>query len=106
MPRRITLSPDTRAVVRDTVGQNEAASRIGYITMGMALIPMIGPMIGRALDQAWGWQSSFMLLAAAGLAVLALVAMDQGETGRSRGEGLSAQLRHYPALLLGPPWLL
>jgi DHA1 family bicyclomycin/chloramphenicol resistance-like MFS transporter len=41
-----------RAVVRDTVGQDEAASRIGYITMGMALIPMIGPMIGGALDEA------------------------------------------------------
>ena len=33
-------SPGSRAVVRDTVGQNEAASKIGYITMGMALIPL------------------------------------------------------------------
>ena len=88
-----------RAVVRDTVGQNEAASRIGYITMGMALIPMIGPMIGGALDQAFGWQASFVLLALVGGAVLALVAADQGETSRAQGGGLSAQLRHYPALL-------
>ncbi len=89
----------SRAVVRDTVGPNEAASKIGYVTMGMALVPMIGPMIGGALDEAFGWQSSFVLLALAGMLVLGLVALDQGETAQARGEGLSAQLRHYPALL-------
>ena len=89
----------SRAVVRDTVGQDEAASRIGYITMGMALIPMIGPMIGGALDQAWGWRASFVALAASGALVLLIVAADQGETGRSRGGGLAAQVRHYPTLL-------
>jgi DHA1 family bicyclomycin/chloramphenicol resistance-like MFS transporter len=88
-----------RAVVRDTVGQDEAASRIGYITMGMALIPMIGPMIGGALDEAFGWQASFVLLAVVGALVLAIVAADQGETGRAKGGGLAEQLRHYPALL-------
>jgi DHA1 family bicyclomycin/chloramphenicol resistance-like MFS transporter len=56
----------SRAVVRDTVGQNEAASKIGYITMGMALIPMLGPMVGGALDEAFGWQASFVLLALEG----------------------------------------
>jgi DHA1 family bicyclomycin/chloramphenicol resistance-like MFS transporter len=89
----------SRAVVRDTVGQDEAASKIGYITMGMALIPMIGPMIGGALDEAWGWQASFVFLALAGTAVLTVVVADQGETGRMRGDGLGAQLRHYPLLL-------
>ncbi len=88
-----------RAVVRDTVGQAEAASRIGYITMGMAIVPLVGPMIGGSLDQAFGWQASFVLLALAGTAVLVLVAADQGETAQARGEGLKAQLRHYPALL-------
>jgi DHA1 family bicyclomycin/chloramphenicol resistance-like MFS transporter len=89
----------SRAVVRDTVGPAESASRIGYVTMGMALVPMIGPMIGGALDEAFGWQASFALLAMAGALVFGLVALDQGETGRARGEGLGAQLRHYPALL-------
>lgn len=89
----------SRAVVRDTVGPNEAASKIGYITMGMALVPMIGPMIGGALDEAFGWQSSFVLLAAAGTLVLGLVALDQGETGQARSGGLGAQLGRYPLLL-------
>ncbi|TNC71653.1 multidrug effflux MFS transporter [Rubellimicrobium roseum] len=89
----------SRAVVRDTVGTAEAASRIGYVTMGMALVPMVGPVLGGLLDEVWGWQASFVLLAAAGALVLALVALDQGETARARGEGLRGQLRHYPALL-------
>lgn len=89
-----------RAVVRDTVGQDESASRMGYVTMGMALIPLLGPMVGGALDEAFGWRASFVLLLAAGLGILALVALDQGETGRARaGEGLGAQLRRYPLLM-------
>ena len=35
---------------------DQAASRIGYITMGMALVPMIGPIIGGFLDEVYGWQ--------------------------------------------------
>ena len=89
----------SRAVVRDMVGQNEAASRLGYITMGMALIPLVGPTIGGVLDEAWGWEASFVLLAFAGALVLTLVTADQGETVRARGEGLAAQVRRYPLLL-------
>lgn len=87
-----------RAVVRDTVGASESASRMGYVTMGMALIPLLGPLVGGALDEAFGWRASFALLLAAGLGILALVALDLGETGRPGGEGLGAQLRRYPLL--------
>lgn len=89
----------SRAVVRDTAGEAESASRIGYITMGMAVVPMLGPMIGGVLDQTFGWQSSFALLALAGAGVLLLVAHDQGETVRVRGEGLAAQIRQWPLLI-------
>ncbi|NAZ35896.1 MFS transporter [Rubellimicrobium sp. CFH 75288] len=89
----------SRAVVRDMVGQAEAASRIGYVTMGMALVPMLGPVAGGALDEGFGWRASFGLLAGLGLATLALVALDQGETARAGGQGLRLQLRQWPALL-------
>ena len=51
----------SRAVVRDTVGTAEAASQIGYITMGMSVVPMVGPMIGGLLDELYGWQAGFWL---------------------------------------------
>ena len=89
----------SRAVVRDMVSQNEAASMIGYVTMGMALVPMVAPMIGGALDEAFGWRSSFVFLAISGAAVLALVWADQGETLRRSEGSFLDQVRQYPELL-------
>jgi MFS transporter, DHA1 family, multidrug resistance protein len=40
-------------------GRCQAASMIGYVTMGMSLVPMIGPVIGGVLDEAYGWQANF-----------------------------------------------
>ena len=88
----------SRAVVRDLYGQDEAASMIGYVTMGMALVPMVGPAIGGLLDQLFGWQASFWLLALLGVATLWLVARDMGETATSRPASLRAQFAQYPEL--------
>ena len=52
----------SRAAVRDMYDTNEAASMIGYVTMGMAVVPMIGPAIGGFLDQWMGWTANFWLL--------------------------------------------
>src|SRR6056297_2496193 len=68
-----------RAIVRDIVPQDQAASMIGYVTMGMAIVPMIGPMIGGGLAQAFGWQATFVFLAVAGVATFLLVFADLGE---------------------------
>jgi MFS transporter, DHA1 family, multidrug resistance protein len=57
---------------------------IGYVTMGMSLVPMIGPVIGGVLDDAFGWQANFALLLVLGLGVLALVWADLGETATLR----------------------
>lgn len=89
----------SRAIVRDMVPQNEAASMIGYVTMGMALVPMIAPMIGGALDQFFGWQSVFWALFIGGVGVLALTWGDLGETVRGKGRSFSEQLRDYPELM-------
>jgi len=92
----------SRAVVRDMVPQDQAASMIGYVTMGMALIPMIGPTIGGVLEQFFGWHGTFVFLTFAGIAVLALTYFDQGETIKGGGLGFSEQLRSYPDLLSSP----
>ncbi len=91
-----------RAIVRDIVPQDEAASMIGYVTMGMALVPMLGPMIGGALEQAFDWHATFVFLGLAGLATLALVYFDLGETVAGKGTSFSDQLRSYPELLRSP----
>jgi MFS transporter, DHA1 family, multidrug resistance protein len=89
----------SRAVVRDMVPQDQAASMIGYVTMGMSVVPMVGPVLGGALDEAFGWQASFAILAIAGAGLFVLLWFDMGETSVSRPTSLGAQIRQYPALL-------
>lgn len=92
----------SRAVVRDLYTQDEAASMIGYVTMGMAVVPMIGPAIGGVLDSTLGWQANFWLLLLLGLAALWLTWRDLGETKSASGKTLLQQFRDYPELFLSP----
>jgi MFS transporter, DHA1 family, multidrug resistance protein len=89
----------SRAVVRDMVPQDQAASMIGYVTMGMTLVPMIAPALGGALDDLFGWQSVFVLLLASGIAVTWLAWRDLGETAAKSESSLMGQVRQYPQLL-------
>ena len=88
-----------RAVVRDMVPGPQAASMIGYVTMGMAIVPMIGPVIGGVLGESFGWQANFVLLLVSGLLVMALTWFDLGETARASTGRLRDQIREYPELL-------
>ena len=92
----------SRAVVRDLFSQDEAASMIGYVTMGMAVVPMIGPAIGGILDSTLGWQANFWLLFLLGVAMMGLTWTDLGETATPSGNSLAQQFREYPELLLSP----
>lgn len=89
----------SRAIVRDMVEPWEAASMIGYITMGMSLVPMIGPVLGGYLDQNFGWQSSFTLVLVFGVMVLWLVWADLGETNKQKSASFKAQFKAYPELI-------
>lgn len=89
----------SRAVVRDMVPGPQAASMIGYVTMGTSLAPMFAPMIGGALDEAFGWQANIELLGVVGLLVMALAWADLGETGARHDGGFRKQMSQYPALL-------
>jgi DHA1 family bicyclomycin/chloramphenicol resistance-like MFS transporter len=89
----------SRAVVRDMVEPAQAASMIGWVTMGMALVPMVGPALGGLLDQMFGWQASFAATLAFGIAVTVVVWADMGETNRQTSESFRAQFRAYPELL-------
>jgi DHA1 family bicyclomycin/chloramphenicol resistance-like MFS transporter len=89
----------SRAIVRDTSAPEKAASRIGYVTMGMAVVPMLGPMLGGILEDLAGWHASFGVLLIAGVLVWALIWADLGETHTVRATSLVAQMRSYPELL-------
>lgn len=92
----------SRAIVRDIVGQDQAASMIGYVTMGMALVPLVGPMIGGGLAEIFGWHATFMLLIIVGAGVLVLCYFDQGETVAGGGTSFADQIKTYPELLTSP----
>ncbi|EPX85157.1 multidrug effflux MFS transporter [Salipiger mucosus] len=92
----------SRAVVRDMYPQDQAASMIGFVTMGVSLVPMLGPPLGGLLDELLGWKSSFWLLFLLGGGVLWLTWRDLGETSISSGMTLRQQFREYPELIRSP----
>ena len=89
----------SRAIVRDMVAPEKAASMIGYVTMGMSLVPMIGPALGGILNDIFGWQASFIMLAVVGVAVWLTTWFDLGETNRHKSASFGAQFKAYPDLV-------
>ncbi|UWQ93411.1 multidrug effflux MFS transporter [Rhodobacteraceae bacterium M382] len=92
----------SRAAVRDMFPPDQAASMIGYVTMGMAVVPMLGPALGGFLEQIFGWKANFWLLFVLGGMALALTWLDFGETKHKSGLTLVQQFREYPELLRSP----
>lgn len=87
------------AVIRDTAPPREAASRMGFMAMAWALAPMLGPVLGGVLDEAFGWRASFLAFLVVGLALLLLCWFDLGETNAAPSQTLTRQFRDYPELL-------
>lgn len=69
-----------RAIIRDRYERDRAAAMIGYVTMGFAISPMVGPFIGGLLNDLVGWRSIFALLAMLGVAVAAIAFLFLPET--------------------------
>ena len=89
-----------RAIVRDTTESIEkAGSKIAYVTMGMALVPMVGPAIGGLLDYQYGWEASFWVLCLLGLVIMIIAFFDVGETLSDHNQSFLEQISTYPSLL-------
>jgi len=88
----------SRAIVRDIVPANEAASMIGYVTMGMSLVPMIAPAVGGFLDDIFGWHANFAILLLMGVIASVIIWLDLGETNQHRSSSFMAQIKDYPEL--------
>lgn len=87
--------PICRAAVRDVHQPNEAASLYAYVTMGMSVASMFGPLIGGLLD-ACGWRASFLFMTTCATLTLSCCYAGFHETRRSNNSTGSA-----PTLLLG-----
>lgn len=87
------------AIVRDTAPPREAASLIGYISMAMAVAPMLGPMLGGTLDALFGWRASFVAYLVFGMVLFVLCWLDLGETNKAPSASFARQVRSYPELL-------
>jgi len=81
-----------RAIVRDLYGGNQVASMIGYVTMGMAVAPMIAPTIGGILETLYGWRASFVFLTIFGSLALLFAYWQLYETNNNRGS--AGSFRH------------
>lgn len=92
----------SRAIVRDTTSTEKSGSRIAYLVMGMAIIPMISPGLGGYVEKHFGWQANFGLLLAFAAFLFVLVFFDLGETAPNKGKTFSAQFKDYPELLTSP----
>jgi predicted MFS family arabinose efflux permease len=92
-------------IVKESWGGQKAASKFGYLAMGWAVAPMIGPTIGGSVSELFGWWANFVMFAVLGAIMLALAAREiRDETGKRKthSHGYLAAYR----LLLGSPRFL
>jgi DHA1 family bicyclomycin/chloramphenicol resistance-like MFS transporter len=87
-----TLAPSIEALIAGRVLQgyerDRAAAMIGYVTMGFAISPMIGPVVGGLLNDFVGWRSIFGFLTASGLIIAVVAFLFLPET-RDSAEAMS-----------------
>jgi DHA1 family bicyclomycin/chloramphenicol resistance-like MFS transporter len=97
-----------RAIVRDMFERRQAASMLGYVTMGLAMAPMVAPSIGGVLQELYGWTAIFWFMAALGAACLAVTWRWIPETNLRPVPKLSfgSMFRDFGTLLRNPDFLL
>lgn len=83
------------AIVRDEFHAQRGAQVLSYVTLVMALAPLIAPVIGGYLLVIADWQAIFLVLAAFGAIVLAVIATRFGESSKYR----DPQATQVPTLL-------
>jgi DHA1 family bicyclomycin/chloramphenicol resistance-like MFS transporter len=93
-----------RAIAQDVYGPSRLVKVIAYLTMAYTIGPMISPMVGGILVDAFGWRSVFAFaLAVGGLIALGayLAVFESRPPSRAAGTGGSV-LQNYWTLLCHP----
>jgi MFS family permease len=90
-----------RAIIRDLYEGARAGRELSIMAMIMGLAPIIGPMIGGAVQTVFGWRADFVLIFAAGAVAATLSWRLLPETRRAATAPLSFGnvLRSYRLLL-------
>jgi DHA1 family bicyclomycin/chloramphenicol resistance-like MFS transporter len=97
-----------RAVVRDLYSGHRAGRELSVIGAVMALAPVLAPVVGGALQTAFGWRSAFFTLVVVALAGAAVIVMLLPETLPARAaEPISAAsiARSYAIVGRNPAYL-
>ena len=97
-----------RAIVRDLFDRRQAASMLGYVTMGLAMAPMVAPSIGGIFQEFLRLDGDFWFMAVFGLACLAITLAFVPETNLRPTTELSPHslFSDYRSLLRMPDFLL
>ena len=89
-----------RAIIRDIVPMEHAASMIGYVTMAMTIMPMLAPAVGGVLEEQLNWRYSLRLMYFMGVISLLLIWFDQKETLNKNEISEAKFLEDYKELFL------
>ncbi|MCI5074133.1 multidrug effflux MFS transporter [Oricola sp.] len=73
-----------RAIIRDHYDESQSTRVMGYLAMGMAVGPMLAPLLGGILFEIVGWRGLFAALAAMGVASFAFAWKFIGNSGQIR----------------------
>ncbi|HVL58264.1 MAG TPA: multidrug effflux MFS transporter [Burkholderiaceae bacterium] len=81
-----------RTIIRDLYEREQAARLLALTAVMLGVAPIVAPLIGAALQVAFGWRSTFLFLGAYGMLLLALLLRYLPET-RAAHAGPSPALR-------------
>ncbi|MGE8415583.1 MAG: multidrug effflux MFS transporter [Pseudomonas sp.] len=88
-----------RVMVRDRCPPAQQARLLGLLSMGIALSPMIAPLLGSLLEQWLGWRGLFLCLSLVAAAMWLLMLARLAETRVPQAPGFTQQ--SLPRLYLG-----
>ena len=87
-----------RVIVGDVYSAKEATVMFGYISIIMALGPLIGPFLGGLITESFGAMNVFTFLSILGFTIFLLAFFDLKETNSTKSASFFKQLKNYPTL--------
>src|SRR5262249_6969482 len=89
-----------RAIAQDVYGRDRLIKAIAYLTMAYTIGPMVAPLLGGILIDAFGWRSVFGFALAAGAVITLTVYLAVFETRPPSADnrGSTSMLRNFAAL--------